>query len=220
MNTLPPMIVLAAGRSTRMGSPKALLTVHGRALLEHHICACMESGCETAVVVLGHQADHLLSRLNLRQARVVINRDFDRGQFSSVRTGLREVLHVPAHAAGQATAAFVTPVDCPPLPRVLLESLYRRVSAPDRPAAAVPLAGGRPGHPVLLGREAMLGVIHAADDASLAGVLSALGSRVATVETGLDAIRWNINTPEDLRRYLEGGAPEPGGPTRDAPPDT
>ncbi len=206
---LPPMVVLSAGRSTRMGKPKALLRVAGRPLLEHHVRTYVAHGCRTVVVVLGYQADRLIRAIRLDPARVAINPDPDRGQFSSVQTGLRTVWDLadherepPRHADTDIPAAYVTPLDCPPVSREVLEALFLRLRAPDRPAAVVPLADGRSGHPVLLGKVAVRQVLTSPATDSLAQTLTRLEDHLARLETGDEEILWNLNTPEQFAHYL------------------
>ncbi len=207
---LPPMVVLAAGRSTRMGFPKVLAPLGGRTLLEAHVETWYAHGCREVVVVLGHGADRVLRRVNLAGARVVVNADHDRGQFSSVQTGLQALVDARPGGPGVdggADGAFVVPADCPPVSRAVIRRLWTAISAHPSALAAVPAVDGRRGHPVLLTKRGVDKVLEAPSTATLAGVLSSFGGQALTVETGEKAILWNINTPEDLRRYLAGELP-------------
>src|SRR6185312_11874522 len=110
-------VILAAGRSTRMGSEKALLPwppqepaggVPGQSLLAALIAA-LKTVSDAVVVVAGANAGVLASEVSAGGAALVRNPDPERGQFSSLQTGLQEAL------ARGYEAAVVTPVDCPPL---------------------------------------------------------------------------------------------------------
>src|SRR5687768_6380788 len=113
------VLVLSAGASSRMGTPKALLSLSGIPLLEQHIHAYISAGLKPVLVVLGHQADTLEQRLDLSGAIVVRNPDYRRGQFSSLREGLRASINLRGSSTVTASL-LVTPVDCPPVaPRTL-----------------------------------------------------------------------------------------------------
>src|SRR3954452_21752781 len=74
-------VVLAAGASTRFGSPKALAELDGRPILEHVLDAVREAGIEEIVVVLGHAADEIEEGIDWRDERLV--RTPDPGEMSS-----------------------------------------------------------------------------------------------------------------------------------------
>src|SRR5690606_5642624 len=87
--TNPPItaaaVVLAAGESARMGSPKALLDWGGRPLLEHVLDTAREAGCSKLFVVLGREAESIRAGCKLDSVTVLVNPDPSRGQVSSTR---------------------------------------------------------------------------------------------------------------------------------------
>src|ERR1043165_7372108 len=84
-------IVLAAGASSRMGRPKALLRGGGRPAVEA-VCATLAAGgAEDIVVVVGRHADEIRAGAELRGLRVVFNARGETGRTSSVQTGLAAV---------------------------------------------------------------------------------------------------------------------------------
>src|SRR5579863_6092273 len=89
------VIVLAAGASTRFGSPKQLVRLKGRPLLHLAVSRAVEVAGQAVTVVLGANAAELAPLLRHTPATVVINRDWAEGMGSSVRTG---VARVPAAA--------------------------------------------------------------------------------------------------------------------------
>ncbi len=82
-------VVLAAGSSSRMGTPKALVRLHDKPILAHVVAAVQGSRVGQVVVVLGHEADRVVSEVPLDGATVVVNRDFTIGMSTSIRAGLR-----------------------------------------------------------------------------------------------------------------------------------
>jgi molybdenum cofactor cytidylyltransferase len=82
-------VVLAAGASTRLGSPKQLVMLGGEMLLERAVRVAREAGCVPVVVVLGASAEAIQSECELGDAIVVTNQDWTEGMGASVRLGVR-----------------------------------------------------------------------------------------------------------------------------------
>ena len=81
-------VVLAAGGSTRLGSPKQQLAYHGRTLLRRAVDAALATRCRPVVVVLGAGADRLRGELAGLDVRIAENAAWERGMGSSVRLGM------------------------------------------------------------------------------------------------------------------------------------
>ncbi|MCL3836517.1 nucleotidyltransferase family protein [Aeromicrobium duanguangcaii] len=133
-------IVLAAGEGRRYGMPKALARASdGRPWCTRAVDTLVEGGCDEVVVVLGAMAETAL-HLVPSHAEVVLARDWADGPSASLRAGL---------AATSAEVALVTLVDLPDLtPR----SVVRLLAGADDSTVARATYGGRPGHPVVVGR--------------------------------------------------------------------
>lgn len=143
-------LLLAAGAGTRFGGPKALARDDDdEPWLVQRVRALREGGCDHVVVVLGAQAD-AARELVPSGAAVVVAQDWAEGMSASLRAGLAAL----AAQEPPAAAALVALVDTPGLRHEVVRRVLGAV-APARPAASA-LAratyGGRPGHPVLLGR--------------------------------------------------------------------
>lgn len=85
-------IVLAAGGSSRMGSPKQLLPYRGKSLIRRAAETATESDCDRVVVVIGNQAPLMRRELEDLTVSIVENRDWLSGISSSIRVGLDELL--------------------------------------------------------------------------------------------------------------------------------
>lgn len=81
-------IILAAGDSSRMGRPKALLQWRGRPFIEHVCAALRSAGVEDRVVVLGRASAEILSAWKPRGEKIAMNLKPEDGQLSSLRAGL------------------------------------------------------------------------------------------------------------------------------------
>ena len=163
-------LLLAAGAGRRMGGPKALLHDRGGvAFLDRSLRVLQAGGCRTLTVVLGAEADAARAVLAVtgwleaaegdpgpgadegaRRVTVTVAEDWDEGMGASLRAGLS------ALGTGDEPSALVSLVD---LPDVDEQVLRRVVAAGDGPGALVRATfDGRPGHPVLLGREHWPGI--------------------------------------------------------------
>jgi molybdenum cofactor cytidylyltransferase len=131
----PAGLILAAGESRRMGSPKALLEYRGETFLDRLI-GIFAARCSPVVVVLGSGAADIRARIS-RPALVVVNPDFRLGQTSSMQCGLRRV--------GDASGVLFTLVDHPAVEPQTIDALLE-----GSPSALlrVPRHQGRRGHPV------------------------------------------------------------------------
>lgn len=133
-------IILAAGESRRMGSPKALLLYRGQTFLDT-LVGLFARRCSPVVVVLGAGAEEIQSRA-ARSATFVVNPDYARGMTTSLQCGLRAV---PADAEG----VLFTLVDHPAVSASTVDALL----VPPRPLVRVPRYGDDRGHPVWFSRE-------------------------------------------------------------------
>jgi molybdenum cofactor cytidylyltransferase len=136
-------IILAAGASSRMGSPKALLEYRGETFIRR-LVRVLSAVCDPVIVVLGYHADALRSAVP--NATIVVNPAPERGQLSSLQTGLTAL---PAHAEG----FLFTPVDSPAVEGSTVERLAAEFQRRDPSALLViPRFAGKRGHPVFATR--------------------------------------------------------------------
>ncbi len=207
ISTLPPLVVLAAGLSGRMGVPKGLVPCAGATWLEHTLKGFARAGGGRVVVVLGAHCGQYCDRLPwLREAcagqgtfaglRVegVENPVPGRGQFSSLQCGLARI------RLGGETACLVLPVDTPsPRPSTWI-ALALRGGGPGW--VKVPVYAGRQGHPVWLAEPflSFLATLDPGDPASrLDRQIAALAAdRVLRIDVDDPAVALNINTPADF----------------------
>ena len=147
-------LLLAAGAGTRMGRPKALVVDEdGTSWLARGVAALQDGGCDDVTVVLGADASKAKA-LMPNDVTVVVAADWAEGMSASLRAGLESL------EESDAVAALISLVDLPDV----TDSVVQRVlsAGADKAALIRTTYDGRPGHPVVLGREHWLGVRMAA----------------------------------------------------------
>jgi molybdenum cofactor cytidylyltransferase len=193
-------LILAAGKSLRMGRDKALLpwpplvagqTPSNDTLLSAAIRS-LSSATDFVLVVVGQNETALAPIIYSHGASLVVNRDPERGQFSSLQVGLQEVLN---HGRD---AAIVTLVDRPPVKPVTLQTLRLAFSmAEPNVWAIVPGYSGHHGHPYLIGREMMSAFLQEPATSNARDVEHAHDTHIRYVRVNDPLVAVNINTPED-----------------------
>jgi molybdenum cofactor cytidylyltransferase len=187
------VVVLAAGASTRFGSPKQLVRVNGRPLLHLAVSRAVEVAGQAVTVVLGANAAALAPLLRHTPAAVVINRDWAEGMGSSVRVGISRV---PA----AADAALLMLAD---QPAVTAEDLRRLVATWRRQPQCLVAAhyAGTVGVPAIFPREDFTALCALRGDAGARALLKRGGDRL--VRVALQSAAIDIDTPEDLLKLQQ-----------------
>lgn len=92
------IILLAAGGSSRLGRPKQLLLYKGETFLKHSLQAAIESAAHKIVVVVGSSAEIVKKELTAFDVHVSENVEWEEGMASSIRCGIKALLHIDARA--------------------------------------------------------------------------------------------------------------------------
>ena len=181
-------ILLAAGESRRIGSPKPLLAWQGATLIEYQIAQLREAGVDDVIAVLGHRSEDVLPLVTAAGARGVVNENYREGRASSLRTG--------ADAVEGAQTIVILSVDQP-----RPAAVTRRLLASHASGITLPSHDGRRGHPVIL-NGALLPELRKFDAASkgLRAVLARHHSDVHEIPFDSASVLLDLNTPEDYRR--------------------
>jgi molybdenum cofactor cytidylyltransferase len=191
-------IILAAGRSTRMGGPNKLLAeLDGKKLVRIATEQALASKASDVVVVTGHQAELVEQALAGLKVRFVRNPDFAGGLASSVKAGIAAV---PPTADG----AVICLGDMPLIDANLIDRLIESF-APDRGnLIVVPVADGRRGNPVLWSRRFFNELMTLDGDIGARHLIAKHGEAVAEVPVEGESAFLDIDTPQALEAARRG----------------
>lgn len=185
-------IVLAAGRSQRMGTQKLLLPFAGSTVIARVVDAFLGVPVDQTSVVIRENDALLRAALGDRPVVCVENLDPNGDMLSSVRCGLRGL---PA----LAETILVSPGDQPSLGPALIRQLLVAFRAAGRPIL-VPVHAGRRGHPLAFAARFREELLTAFEGTGLRGLLAAHAHEVSEWPTSDAAVLEDLDTPTDYRR--------------------
>ena len=183
-------VVLAAGKSSRMGYNKLLLEVAGRTVLDRLLDALDGSSVDEVFVVLGHRPEELAPIVLTHRAETVINPDYEEGMTSSFRAGLKWVI---------ADGAFLILGDQLGLRTELLELMADKMENEADALIVSPVHEGRKGHPVLFRRALFAEILGLGPDKTMRDVVRRHEDAHVSVESDI----WctlDMDTPEEFER--------------------
>jgi molybdenum cofactor cytidylyltransferase len=201
-------VILAAGASSRMGRDKALLPWPADSISGTFLSGAIDvlaPTTEMVIVVAGANEPSLRGVVYARAGYLVVNPEPERGQFSSLRVGLKAVLD-RGH-----DGAVVMLVDRPPVARATIEYLQAVLaeSSEEEVWAVVPTFGGKHGHPMVMGRDMIEAFLRAPAETTAKEIRAERQDRVRYIEVNDENVVRNVNTPEE---YAQASQALTGGP--------
>jgi len=190
----PTCVILAAGSSSRMGTPKPFLRFDDQfTFLEQIVHTYFVFGVHRIFIVVNRnfKVDAEMVRFSLpANSKIIVNRYPERGRLYSLQLGLK--------ANGNRSPAFVQNVDNPCISSGILSSLFTGLKDNE---VTVPEFAGRKGHPVLLGKNAITAISENPDfRMNLRDFLQQF--KTAVIPVNDDGILININTLKEYRNYF------------------
>lgn len=188
-------VLLAAGRSSRMGQAKLLLPVKGRSLVEYALESALASS-DRVIVVTGWYSEELEGVLApyvkkwKHHIHVVHNRQAEKGQFSSTQVGVAQVDPSATFTIAVADSPLVTPHHYHQLEPLLHGH-----------AAVRPYCNGIPGHPVLCAPSLRNIILELPVSATMRDLLAA--QDVARLDTDDPVWITDIDTPDAYRQFID-----------------
>lgn len=188
-------ILLAAGRSQRMGQPKLLLPWRGVPLIRHVAQAILRSKLERLIVVTGHRAEHVRAALHGLPIEIVHNAAFLDGQSTSLRAGIEAV-------RDRADAAMVLLADQPLLQPATIDLLVDAYAQTHAPMVA-PMFDGQRGNPIVFARSLFDELLAIGGDQGARNVILAYAGEMHSVDVDDYGVILDIDTPDMYEQLLD-----------------
>ena len=188
-------IVPAAGLSSRMGQNKLLMRFGGKSLIEHAVDTLLASGVDEIIVVLGHEANLVRSRLEEKSIHLVDNPEYREGLSTSVRAGM-------GVAPKGSDAMMIYLADQPLLESEEIKRLIQAFAEAKKAGKSivVPFFGNRRGNPVILDASYREMVLDIAGDVGCRRIIKRHPEEVFAVQMETDHVVRDVDTPEDFLR--------------------
>jgi molybdenum cofactor cytidylyltransferase len=193
------LIVLAAGKSTRMKENKLLLKLNGETLIEHVVNVTKKSSVDEVVVVLGYDATKVKERLAKIDCKFAVNENYMKGQSESVKVGLSAI-------SGNAEAVMILPADAALVDPESINSVleeYRR----SKSTIVIASHQQQSGHPILLDR-ALFPEVSKIDEHTqgLKAVINRHRAEINYVEARAENVLVDIDTKEEFDKHFRRAA--------------
>jgi molybdenum cofactor cytidylyltransferase len=189
------LILLAAGESSRLGTPKQLLMYKGKNLLQHTIDLTQTVGLDT-VAVLGAYSEQILTQIGTLDLKVVENTDWREGLASSVRCGLEHVLSLNP----DAEAVILLLCDQPLLTAETIRQLLEKYHESGLPIIHCNY-GDTTGPPTLFHKSLFHYLMQLKGHEGAKKVVNTFPDKVALVE--FPDGKWDIDTAEDYEQIIQ-----------------
>ncbi|MGH6967649.1 MAG: NTP transferase domain-containing protein [Stellaceae bacterium] len=187
-------VVLAAGRSRRMGTlNKLLIGVDGKPMVRHAVDAALAANLAPVVVVTGHERDKVATALASLPVNLVYNPAYAEGLSTSLKAGLGAL---PPEVEG----ALICLADMPRVSAVELKHLAGAFDPREGRAIVVPTRHGKRGNPVLWAKQFFPEMCTVAGDVGARHLIGAYPELVAEIEMEGDGVLTDIDTPQALAR--------------------
>lgn len=184
-------LILAGGRSSRMGIVKPLQDLEGKPVIQWGVEAFRNAGVKDIYVVLGFHSEKIFSILKPLNVRIIINTMPERGMFSSVQAGLQAF-------SSDVDGFFLLPAD---MPMIRSQTVKRLLEGCDHSHNSViyPVYLGERGHPPLIMRRCFQSILSVEPEGNLRDVLHRFEWDSREVECADSGILMDMDTPEDYK---------------------
>ena len=183
-------IILSAGESKRMGTPKQLLPWGKTIILQQVIDNVLASRLGMTLLILGYRADDIASKIRISsKISILVNHDFRVGMSSSVKCGIK-------NAPADAEAFMLLLGDQPFIGTNIIDKLID--SYGDKHGIVIPVYNGRRGHPVIFNsryRKELLSI----SDQGAKGVIKKYAHDIFEVHVDSPNVLIDIDTPQDYQ---------------------
>lgn len=182
-------LVLAAGKSERMGQPKQLMPFGTSTIVEQTIDNLLRSDANDLIVVLGYKAEEVREKIADRPVRITVNRAYQRGLSTSIIAGLSLVDE-------KSQAIMIALADQPVIDSKTINRLINEFNSHDK-GIAIPTYRGRRGHPVIFSIKYKEELFHLKGDIGGRQIIREHPDDVLEVAVDSEGINIDIDTGSD-----------------------
>ena len=187
------ILILAAGGSSRMGSPKQLLKWKNSNLINHTISKAVELNLKEIVVVLGANADLIIPKIDQSKVNILINKDWKNGLGSSISAGITYI----NKSFQYIDAALIMLSDQPLIEHNHYLKLIKNISSGNKAILATKYNDNRIGVPALFDKIYFKDLIDLNLDFGAKQLISRYSKNVISIEN--EQSRFDIDTPEQYQ---------------------
>lgn len=188
-------IVLAAGRSQRMGAQKLLLPFGSKTVIAHIVDQLTASSVDEIYVVIGCQGKRVSQELSDRPVYIVNNPNYESGMLSSVRCGLEAINQ-------KCRTVLVALGDQPSVTTKLIDQMVHIFACSEK-QILVPLYDNRRGHPIIFSSVYRGEISANYDDVGLRGLLHAHKEDIFELPVAEAGVLSDMDYPEDYQREIQ-----------------
>lgn len=193
-------VILAGGKSERLGAPKLLLKFKGTPFFKCITSSLRRAGIENIIIVLGHQADILLPQVQKEEnLTVVINEKYEEGQFSTLKAGI-QALDFPV------TGVLICLIDQPHFEPSVYSSILKHAQDSSK-KILIPTYKSRGGHPIYIPSWIFPEIIAQPATITMRELIYRCPQEIVRLKLDKPGILEDIDTMEDLIR-LENLTPD------------
>jgi len=188
-------IILAAGKSSRMKTPKPLLNWGKENLINFQIESLKNSNIEEIIVVIGSNAEEIKKEINSDEIKVVENVDFELGKTTSIKKGLSEI--------NNKNDILLIAVD-QPRNKLLIEQISDfHINHPENRKIIMPFSNGKSGHPIIFSNIFFNELTQINEETEgIREVIKRNQDSIIKYKTKDESALIDLNTPEQYEEYL------------------
>jgi len=187
-------VILAAGSASRMGSIKQLLPFRGKTILEHVIANAHRSALHEVILVLGYCSDKIKSKIDSSGIKIVINKEYQKGQSHSLKKGLEKV-------SANCKGVMFLLGDQPLVTESIMNKLINTFEISDSPIV-IPYCNGKRGNPVIIARSLFSRLESLSADTGARVLFKEFKHEILKVSVTNKAILEDIDTMDDYEKLL------------------
>ena len=193
--SLISLILLAGGKSQRLGRPKLLLPFGDKTVIERSLDNVLASEADEVVVTVGGNAEEIAARVKEQAVKVAMNQHYFYGMGTSIAAGLSLVNE-------KASAIVVALADQPAIDSKLINRLLQEFRMGDKGIVA-PVCGGKRGHPVIFSSKYRAELLQLRGEVGGREIIARHHDDVLEIAVDSQSISLDIDTMEDYNRLIK-----------------